>query len=121
MVAVLKITDGTTTIDLLNDHSGFMLKEWEPTVPDYKGGGVWQDSPLADGKVLSDKRFDVYTDTFVLMARGPTQNKLIDYMRTLRNMLEQAANFWVVDWNSEPVWIEAKASCEDETRYALIN
>ena len=48
MTAVFKITDGTTTIDMLSlVEYGFHIDDWPPDLPFYKGGGTWRDSPAA--------------------------------------------------------------------------
>jgi hypothetical protein len=56
---ILKITDGTVSdagirneVNLLAETSGFCLTEWEPAIADLKGGGVWSDSPISDGRRL---------------------------------------------------------------------
>lgn len=49
--AILNITDGTTTISLIDESSGFHLVNWIPAITDYKGGGVFQDPPLADWRL----------------------------------------------------------------------
>ena len=56
-LAILKITDGATTIDLLNKDSGFLLSEWTPAIADFKDGGIFQNSPLATGRRLVAYRY----------------------------------------------------------------
>lgn len=118
--ALLQITDGTTTIDLLADDTGYHLYDWQPVTADYKNGGTWQDSPLADGRRLVARQYGNIIETFELKARGADPNKLIHISQNLRRMLEFAASYWVTDWQDTPVYLVARASCESNTRYAAI-
>lgn len=119
MTAVLKITDGTTDIDLLS-LPGFLLEAWRPTIPQYKGGGTFQSSPLSAGRQLVNKQFDNYIESFAFKAQDESQDDIIFEMQKIRRLMEKASDYWTTDWQDEPVWIEAKASCETNTRYALV-
>ena len=116
---ILRITDGTTTINLLGMR-GWLLQDWEPSVPAPKGGGVFRDSPLADGRKLVFRKMENIIDTFNLVVSGDSQNLTIQSVRELQTLLEKAASYWTSDWQNEPVWIEAKGPCEDNIRYATI-
>lgn len=122
MPAHLVITDGTATINLLKPQGsfGFHLEEWRPAIPDYKRGGTWQDSPLAQGRRLAQKRSENAIETFRLKAHETNQDQLIRDLQDLRRLLEKASSYWVTGWQDEPVWIEARASGETNTRYAWI-
>lgn len=119
MVAVLKITDGTTEVDLLQ-MPGFLLESWRPALPQYKGGGTFQSSPLLDGRQLVNKQLDNYIESFSFKVQAESQDALIFEMRGIRRLLEKATNYWTTKWQTEPVWLEARASCETNTRYAHI-
>ncbi len=120
MAPILKITDGDTEVDLISLNGGFHLEDWTPEISGYKGDGTFQSSPLSDGRRLVDRRFENATEKFQLKLNDLSQNATIRDSRLLRQLLEKAANYWVTDWQDEPVWIEAKADCEDNIRYALI-
>lgn len=120
MAAVLKITDGSEEVNLIDEQAGFILKEWIPAIPTYKNGGVFVDSPLVEGRRLVSKQFGNVTDTFKVDVREAGQDALIAQLQTLRQLLEKAANYWVTEWQTEPVWLEAQASCESNKRYAII-
>lgn len=119
MTAVLRITDGTETINLL-DPGGWMVSEWKPKAPETKGGGVYADNPMSDERRLVHYARQSIIDTFEMKARGMSQDSLIRIVSKLRAMLNRAADCWGYDWNTSPVWIEAKASCESEMRYAVV-
>ena len=119
---LLAITDGIIRISLLaGSDAGLHLADWKPQPPQAKGGGVWQDGQLSDGRRLAVKKWSNVTDTFVISANQVGQNSLIYIMQDLRRLLEKAASYWTTDWQGEPVWIEAVASCETNPRYAIIH
>lgn len=123
MAAILDITDGTTRVHLLKGAgarvSGYYLADWTPSTPDLKGGGVYQDSPLADGRRLVAGQYTNAVETFKLHARGSDEDNLIRELQDLRRLLIQSDNYWR-GWQPQPVWIEARGACETNKRYALI-
>ena len=119
MTAVLKITDGTTTVNLL-DRSGYMLSNWRRGIAGYKGGGTWQDGSLANGRQIVDKKWENVIETLELKAVGESQDMLIRYTQDLRRLLEKASDYWTTSWQDEIVWIEVKASKESNAEYAWI-
>jgi hypothetical protein len=120
MPAIFKISDGTTEIDLISPEFGFHLNDWIPVAPGYKGGGTFRSSPLASGRRLVDKQFDNIVETLDLKVNDVSQDAIIRDFQNLRRLLEKAADYWTTDWQNDPVWIEARATCETNTRYAII-
>jgi hypothetical protein len=59
-------------------------------------------------------------DTFTLKAMHGEQDGTIRTRQDLDRLLEKARRYWVDDWATEPVWIEARGSEETNTRYATI-
>jgi len=116
------ITDGTSYLNLLSYQSGFgfHIQSWPQTIPGYKGGGTYQDSPLAWGRRLIDKQFEDAIEVLDLAANSNSQDGLIYDFQELVRLLEKATDYWTTNWQNDPVWIEAKASCETNTRYAII-
>ena len=119
MAAIFRITDGTTSIDML-DRWGFLIESWRPNIPGYKGGGAFQESAMSFGRQLIDKQFENLIDTFSIKLFSQTQDNAILRMQDLRRLLEKASYFWTAEWQNDPVWIEAKASIETNIRYALV-
>jgi hypothetical protein len=117
--AILEITDGITTIDLL-DRSGIRVKDWAPVAQQYKGGGVRNDSAMAHGSAVVMSKEQNTEDTFALVARGANEDTLYTNIRALLGLLEQAVHYWTTTWQSEPVWIKAKGPRETNARYAII-
>lgn len=121
-LAVLKITDGTTEVDLLSEGivNGFALLEWEPVIQDWKDGGVYQDSSLADGRQPVDAKLANALETLTLELAEGSQDNAARAWQDLRRLLYQAVRYWIDDYRTAPVWIEARSGCETYSRYALI-
>jgi len=117
---ILRITDGTTTISLLKPGA-FWCTDWTPMRPELKGGGVWRGSPLSDGHQLVAAQYHNVIDTFELVCKHSSQDALIRERQELDRLLVKAREYWTTDWQTEPVWIEAKAAEETNIRYAVIH
>jgi hypothetical protein len=116
---ILEITDGTTRVDLIGRN--FCIEDWIPSIPGPKGGGVWQSSPLSDGRQLADWLWDNWIDTFTIhISSSDNQDDTILALQELHRLLVKAVQYWTTDWQNEPVWIKAKATYETNTRYAII-
>lgn len=115
---ILKITDGTTTVNLL-DLKGWLLQEWKPSVPD--SNRIFRSSPMTNGRKLAYRTMSNVIDTFNLIGQGQNQDMMIASIQKLQTLLEKALSYWTSNWQSEPVWIEAKGAHETDTRYAVIS
>ena len=117
---ILRITDGTTTISLID--AKFKLDDggWSPANPELENGGIWQDSSLSDGRRLVMAKFANVRDVFSSKLHGGCQDDLIQQMQELKRLGEKARSFWVAAYPSDPVWIEARGDRETNTRYALV-
>lgn len=118
MTARFLITDGTTTVRLINGP--YHVANWRPQAPEYKGGGVWHDSPLSEGRQLVSAKYDLITESIDLVLRGHNQDEAIRFSQELRRLLEKAGRYWTTPHKTEPIWLEARASSETNTRYALV-
>jgi hypothetical protein len=116
---ILRISDGTDTVDLLSLR-GWSLDEWSPAVPEAKGGGIFRSSPLTDGRKLAYRKMDNIIDTFNLVGNSGDQNGMIGSIQKLQRLLEKGISYWTSNWQYDPVWIEARGSCETEIRYSTV-
>ena len=116
----LQITDGATEVSLLKGEDGYYIFSWLPAIAQYKGGGTWQSSPFVDGRRLVQTQWDNAIETFDIMAAAAQQDELIQFTQELRRLLEKATEYWVSDYQTDPVYLIAQASCETNTRYAII-
>lgn len=115
----LLITDGSTQVDLLNGP--FYLEDWRPQTPNFKDGGTWRDSPIATGRRLVDKRLTNVIDTFRMKLSSNSPDTVIKFMRTLRQLLVKASDYWTSDWQNTPVYLVAQSRKETNIRYAMIH
>ena len=116
--ATLRITDGTTYVDLIRDT--YCLTDWTPLVSQPKGGGDYVDSPLADGSRLKSFQWGNVEETLTLQLNATCQDSAIEFTQDLRRLLVKAKNYWVTKWQDTPVYIECRAPSETNTRYAVI-
>ena len=108
MAGELTITDGTTTIDIKTGV--FRLVDWTPITPPTKGGGVWQDSMLDDGRRLTMTKRANGREVFSLRVAGASMDDTIKETQELRRLLEKARQYWTTNWQREPVWIANRSS-----------
>lgn len=119
--AVFKITDGTNSVDLLELREGVAVQGWMQAVATYKGGGTFQQSSLSDGRRLVDKHFDAIQESVPIPnIAGGSQDITISILHDLFALMEKASDYWASDWCDTPVWLELRAECETNTRYALV-
>lgn len=116
----LAISDGTTTISLLDGIDCIYLNNWRPAVAQAKSGGTYQQSSLADGRRLADRRLDNVLETFDLKVKSEDQDAVARVLQNLRRLLDDAVHYWTTNWHDTPVYLLARAGCETEIRYAVI-
>ncbi|MBU0847742.1 LamG domain-containing protein, partial [Patescibacteria group bacterium] len=122
-LAELLLSDGTTTIDLLSlaTAAGLHLRSWVPASSRYKGQGVWHDSPLADGKRPAFHAWDATEEAMRFTAVGLTTDDLAHRTADLRNLLQQAWDYFENDWpQSGPVYLIRRARGETNLAYSLV-
>jgi hypothetical protein len=118
--ARLVVTDGDAIIDLLHPQKSFATNAWREQTALYKGGGVWQQSALSDGRRLVVARYDNITQSFPICLSAARQDIAIRALQDLLRLLVKAAAYSTTDWQDEPVWIESRALFESNTRYTII-
>lgn len=120
--AVLKITDGTkaNTVNLLAKNTGWHLKSWKPATAKYKAGGIWVDNAMSHGRKLSMRRFENIVETMETVVVGQCFDSVVFQLRKLRKLFEKAADYWELTFESAPIYVEARALHETNTRYAAI-
>jgi len=120
MTSILRVTDGITFIELATGEVGFRLERWRPGKPGFKDGGVWRDSPLADGRRLADYRFESVIDTWQVHLTGQNMDRVIEAAQEMDRLLLKAVNYWTTAWQQRPVYLIARGSDETNTRYAVV-
>lgn len=124
MFSELILTDGVTKIDLLGGNktkAGFSLIRYVPGRPGFKGGGVWQDSPLATGRQLVGSVRTNTTDALTLRIAYPAHEEIITALNDFDELIEKVIAYWTTTWQQEPVYLQAQAHGETNKRYALVH
>lgn len=116
-LAELLITDGTDVVDLLHH---FRLLSWQPVETPMKNGGVWQTTPVGDGRRMVAKYYDNTNEQMALAVKAGHQDAAIKDLNRMRNILERASDYWINNVNNVPVWIEARSGQESNRRYAIL-
>lgn len=123
---MLYLTDGTfkengqrNWLSLIRNP--FLLNDWKPNIAQYKNGGVFSDSVLAEGRRLVRRSFNNAIEVMDMRAKGSSQDRLIGFIQELFAWQEAAADYWVSDWGIQPIYLIAKAARESNPRYALIH
>lgn len=122
---ILAITDGTLAgyIDLMDPQLGWWIRDWNPTIADYKGGGEWVDSETSEGRKPVDKRFGNTIENFTFGLNGRNQDSLIYALQNLLALGENAYDYWYTPLAAgltNPIYLIAKSGHETNTRYAEI-
>lgn len=122
--AILKITDGTESVDLLHIREGVSIEAWRQAVAQYRAGGTFQESSLADGRRLVDTKFTAIREAMpIKIGQGGTrgnQNASILMLQKMFALFQKAAAYWTTTWQCEPVWLEKRASCETNIEYGHV-
>ena len=115
--------DGETTyFDLINGDNGLLLEEggWEPAVIQEKDGGVFVNSPMADGQALVFERWDNAIEDLSLKARAQSGNGISVETSALKQLFQKAKAYSKSAWQNEPVYLALKPGNQDNEQYALI-
>lgn len=113
----------TATIDLI-DGSGslFHIVDWRQSIARYKNGGVFQESPMADGRRLVMRHYENILDAVEFQIEGgANEDATIEALQDLFGLMEAAADYWANEGRSAPVYIEARGRNETNTRYAILH
>lgn len=112
---ILAITDGTIYVSLLGGESGFNMIDpyWNPNIAQFKGGGSYADSPLADGRRLVNSQYDNVIETIAVSVTGADQALAKQSLDKLIKLGRQASDYWTKPYEYNPVWIEVRFPCSD--------
>ena len=121
--AVLRITDGDITVSwLANPGFDLLHQSWDMPSATMKGGGVYGNSAMTDGRVLHHTVFDNVTENFRFVLDFSSINDMVRRMNELEELLvTRAPRYWQDRHYNKPVWIERKMDGESQTSYALIS
>jgi hypothetical protein len=118
MTAILEITDGTTTVDLL--RGPWYLRNWRPAVSAFKNDGVFIDSPLSDYRSIAFATLQNVTERMDMAMQADSADLAALYVSNLLALLQQASNYWISNGLVSPVYMKAKSTAETNERYTLL-
>lgn len=114
------LTDGTEFINLLSQRNGFTVRDWIPAAPEPKGGGIFQDSALSEGRRLVAQYDNNVIDQFTLVGKGGTADELIYVSQAIRRLLKKAITYFTAEWQDTPVYLLVRGAGESKVRYAMV-
>ena len=117
MAQTLNITDGTTTVSLVN-ASGFFVRGWDPGIGAPRILSSY--SSLYDGNKLQSVKRDNVRETLTVKLKGSTQDNAAAQLQVLQQLLRKAALYHTSARHTTPVYLTAKADSESNTRYSLL-
>jgi len=108
-------------IDFMS-KSGFSLQTggWIPQYAQLKGGGVFTDNQLVDGRGLVGGGFGNVVETFTLTSTNATIQTRSYMQKRLFQYARDAVMFHTTDYQVEPIWLAVQSKYEVAPRYALI-
>jgi hypothetical protein len=113
---IFAITDGDTRIDLLEFLT---LADFKSSIIEPQGG-TWGVTPFADGRVPIDMTLGNLMIEATLSAEGCNQDDVAYKGQKVRQLLENARQYWLSPSWKTPVWVEMQGSTESHMRYAFI-
>lgn len=110
------------TIDLLSMGAGISLATdgWSPTIPATKGGAIWADSSVEDGRKPISLANGNVIETLNLLITGTTTTEAANYLRVLHLFMKRCRDFWEVTNEIEPPYLRWWASGAPGRQFALI-
>lgn len=120
MAAILQLTDGSITIDFLNQTT-YPLIAWSPVPRSYKGGGIFQESESSPGRrpVFRQDTNPIETINFGIV--GSSENDVISKLQVLQDLLQRAFDYWVPGSEQNTIiYLVTKTTNETNTRYAPV-
>lgn len=115
MAQTLRLTDGTTTVDLLNGPLRLESGSWRTRTPAVKNS--YSHSPF--GAQSEFDYYEVVVETMTLFGEDEAEI-LISRINRVEDLLEQARLWHVDKTRTDPVWLEWEAEGENGLRRSLI-
>lgn len=121
MAQIFQISDGTTTIDLLNPVGNYHLGKWETGINQWKSGGIFSGSDLSNGSIPVFRAFENSEEKITIHITGSTHDVVIANLRSLTSILDNSVKFFVTSgMEGTQAYFAIKSDNETNTRYAVI-
>lgn len=119
MARTLNITDGTTTVNLL-DSSGFHLLKDGWLHSEASAREIWNSSIFSEGRRPSLRAPNNVTERLKLKLHTTSQDNAAVNIQKLMTLIRQTRNNQLYNWEQTPVYMTVKHGDETNTRYAVL-
>jgi hypothetical protein len=123
--AHLKFTDGDLEVDFTDTEYGWFVlgqQGWALRSSEFKAGGYYADSLMADGQQLRHAAFDNVTEAWQCGLNFYSADGMLFHLDTLEELLcVRAPRYWTDRRYHKPVWLERRLPGESNTAYALVS
>lgn len=113
------VEQGLDSINLL-DPRGFSCDSYDIQLPNMKGGVVWADSPITDGRALISGALGNVTETMRLQLTAGTLIQMAAMLSKLARFKQDCNDFWDTSNQIDPVYIKHQIEGEPGPRFALL-
>lgn len=121
MAAILNITDGTTTVNLLSAKVDYQLRADGYSQSDPELHQVRRKSQYAEGEAIISSDADNVIETFTIAIYGASHDAIATNLQKLATLQREAKEYQTNNGlQKTPVYITAKTENETGTRYYLV-
>lgn len=96
------------------------LADWSPNIPAVKNGGVWTDSPTADGRQLQVAASGNVIEKLSINIADSGYLAVMGALSGLNQMAIDCRDFWQTKSQIDPVYLMWQVSCGKGPQYALL-
>ena len=120
MAAILNITDGTTTVNLLSAKVDYQLRAegWSQSDPELKQ--IRRQSQYGEGEAIILSNPNNIIETFTIAIYGASHDTIATNLQKLATLQREAKEFETTNRKTLPVYMTAKTADETNTRYARV-
>ncbi len=120
MAAILQITDGTTTVDLLTDKVSWQLRieGWIVAGPDDRE--IRRSNIFGEGEEIIEESAGNVIDTFKVALYGSSHDVIATNLQNLATLKKEAEDYNKHSWQKTVVYLKAQTSAETNARYYLV-
>lgn len=93
---------------------------WTPNIPATKGGGIWIESPITDGRQLLTAPLTNVIEKIGITISDSTYLETAKKLEALNHMAKDCRNYWEDKNQYDPVYLMWQANCAPGAQYALL-
>jgi len=120
MAAILNITDGTTTVNLLSAKVDYQLRAEGYSQSDPEPNQIRRRSQFGEGESVILSNPNNVIETFTIAVYGASHDAIATNLQKLATLQRQAKEFETTRWQTAVVYMTAKTENETNTRYARV-